>query len=124
MAPPCQLCQGGLRKETVASVSTSLWEKLPPSSHPGAGQFSSSPNVSGALHSLSQYWSSKGVSLSLCVGPLIGSAKDFRSFCLPQSQSSLVFAARNCGDFSSWHWNPGLVGLLWGWDPWLLRYSS
>ena len=27
---------------------------------------------------------------------------------LPPNQSPLVFAARNSGDLSSWHWNPGL----------------
>ena len=26
----------------------------------------------------------------------------------PPTQSLLVFAARSCGDLSSWHWNPGL----------------
>ena len=36
----------------------------------------------------------------------------------------LVFIAQLYGDFSSWHWNPGLVGLVWGWDPSLPRYSS
>ena len=32
-------------------------------------------------------------------------------------QSLLGFAARSCGDLPSWHWNPGLLGLVWwGWD--------
>ena len=26
------------------------------------------------------------------------------------------------GDLSSWHWNPGLSGLVWDWDHLLLRY--
>ena len=34
------------------------------------------------------------------------------------------FAARCYGDFSSWHWNPGQRGLVWGWDSSLLRYPS
>ena len=29
---------------------------------------------------------------------------------IPLTQSALVFAARNCGDLSSWRWNPGLGG--------------
>ena len=34
------------------------------------------------------------------------------------------FAARCLGDLFSWHWNPGLGGLGWGWDSSLLRYPS
>ena len=29
------------------------------------------------------------------------------------TQSALVFTARSCGDLPSWHWNPGLGGLVW-----------
>ena len=36
----------------------------------------------------------------------------------------LVFAARNCMDLSSWHWNPSLGDLMWGWDSSFLRYFS
>ena len=43
------------------------------------------------------------------------------AFCLTEPQSPLVFTARSYGDFSSWHWNPGLGGLIWGWDTSLLR---
>ena len=43
---------------------------------------------------------------------------------LPLTQSLLGFAGRSCGDLSSWHWNPGLWGLVWGWDSLLLRYPS
>ena len=39
---------------------------------------------------------------------------------LPPTQSPLVFAARNCGDLLSWHWNPGLGGLVWVWASSLL----
>ena len=45
----------------------------------------------------------------------------FKSKCLgvqkflPLTQSPLLFAARSYGDLSSWHWNPGLRGLVWGW---------
>ena len=43
---------------------------------------------------------------------------------LPLTQSPLVFAARSYGDLSSCHWNPGLRGLVWGWETLLLRYLS
>ena len=35
-----------------------------------------------------------------------------------------IFAARSHGDLSSRHWNPGLEGLVWGWDSSLLSYPS
>ena len=38
------------------------------------------------------------------------------AFHLTQPQSSLVFTARNHGNISSWHWNPGLRGTVWNWD--------
>ena len=44
--------------------------------------------------------------------------------CLPLTQSPRVYAARSCGDLSSWHWNPGLGDLVWGWDSLLLKYPS
>ena len=43
---------------------------------------------------------------------------------LPPTQSQLVFASRICGDLTSWHWNPELRGLVWGWDSSLLWYPS
>ena len=43
---------------------------------------------------------------------------------LPPTQSPLIFAARNYADLSSWHWNPELGALVWGWDSLLLRYPS
>ena len=36
---------------------------------------------------------------------------------LPLTQTPLVFAARSCRDLSSWHWNLGLWGLVWGRTP-------
>lgn len=40
---------------------------------------------------------------------------------LTQPQLLLVSKARSYGDYSSWHWNPGLGNPVWGWDPSLLR---
>ena len=45
----------------------------------------------------------------------------FQNF-LPPTQSLLVFEVRSFGDLPSWHWNPRLVGLMWGWDSLFLRY--
>ena len=42
----------------------------------------------------------------------------------PLIQSLLGFAARSCGNLSSWHWNPGLGDLVWVWDSSLPRYPS
>ena len=43
---------------------------------------------------------------------------------LPLTQSLFVFAARSYGDLLSWHWNPGLGCLVWGWDSLFPRYPS
>ena len=40
------------------------------------------------------------------------------------TQPPLAFAARTYTDFSSWHWNPELGDLKWGWVSSLLRYPS
>ena len=52
--------------------------------------------------------------------------KNCLGFCQfrPPTQSLLVFAARSYRDLSSWHWNPGLDGLVWGWHTLLSRYPS
>ena len=66
---------------------------------------------------LPQCWSSEGVSQSktMC-GFFKGNCLGLQKF-LPLTQSLLDFAARSCGDLSSWHWNPRLgawsgLGLL------------
>ena len=33
---------------------------------------------------------------------------------VPPTQSPLVFVARSFWDLSTWHWSPGLGGLVWG----------
>ena len=56
--------------------------------------------------------SSKGMSLSksMC-GLFKRNCLGLQKF-LPLTQSPLVFAAITYGDLSSWHWNPGLGGLV------------
>ena len=68
------------------------------------------------------WWSSQWVWVgeSMC-GFIKRNCLGFHKF-LPPTQSLLVFAARSCGDLSSWHWNLRLRGLVWGWDSLLLRY--
>ena len=69
-------------------------------------------------------WISKGMSLSksMC-GFFQRNFLGLQKF-LPPTQPLLVFVARNYGDLSSWHWNPGLCVLVWAWDPSLPRYLS
>ena len=61
-------------------------------------------------------WSSEGVSLgrSVC-GFFKGNCLGLQMF-LPPTQSLLIFTARSYRELSSCHWNPGLGGLVWGWD--------
>ena len=73
---------------------------------------------------LPQCWSSEGISLgkSVC-GFFMRNCLGLPKF-LPPTQSSLVFATKSCGKLSSWHWNPGLGGLVCAWDSSLWRYPS
>ena len=130
MAPAFWLCgsQGtGLRKGTMASAHLSIWEKAVPSAHtrhwlPDILVPPCMPLVPFKL--LPQCWSSRGASLSksMC-GFFKGSCLGLQKFLTP-IQSPLVFAARSYGSLPFWHWNPGLGGLVWGWDFSLPRYSS
>ena len=67
----------------------------------------------------SNCWSSEGVGGSIC-GFFKKNFFGLQKF-LPLTQSLQVFAARSCGDLSSWHWNPGMRGLVWGWNSSLPR---
>ena len=69
-------------------------------------------------------WSSDEVSLSnfMC-GFFKRNCLGLQKF-LPLIQTLLVFTARSYGDLSSWHWNPGLGSLVWGWDSLLPTYPS
>ena len=77
------------------------------------------------FHLLHWCWSPEEVCVSpqSIMGPLRGDAWESCTFFL-QPQPPLVFIARSYGDLPSWNWNPGLGGLVWGWDPLLLRYLS
>ena len=75
---------------------------------------------------LPQCWSPEGVSLSKCMCGASPFKK--RGLRIPQvlqsTQPPLIFTARSYGDLSFWHWNPGLVDLVSGWDPLPTRYPS
>ena len=73
---------------------------------------------------LSPCWSPEGLSLSKSkCGTRPFKRRGLRiPQLLPPTKPLLDFAARSYGDLPSWHWNPWLVGLLWGWDPSFLRY--
>ena len=69
-------------------------------------------------------WSSEGVRLSKSIfESLERNCLGIQQF-LPLTQTPMVFAARSCADLSSWHWNPGIGGLAWGWNSLFLRYPS
>ena len=129
MAPAFWLCgsQGtGLRKGTMASVHFSVWKKALSPSAPTLMPDTSVPPCMPLvpLRLVPQCWSSEGMcmSKSLC-GFFKGSCLGLQKFLTP-IQSPLVFAARSYGSLPFWHWNPGLGGLVWGWDFSLPRYSS
>ena len=100
-------------------------DAFPPGTHPDARHFSSPPYATGALPAAALVPESRR---SESVQVLIHWGS-FKRRCLrilqllPLSLPPLAFTARNYGDLSSWHWNPGLGFLVWGWNPLLLRNS-
>ena len=108
---------GGLRKGTMASASTFVWQKAAPEPALAPTPDSLVPaHVSLVpFELLSQCWSPEPVRPS---EPACGPFKrNCWGLCLTQLKSLLVFTARGYGDFSSWLWYPGPGGLVWGWDP-------
>ena len=73
---------------------------------------------------LPRCWSSEGVSVRKSVRGFLKRNCLGLQKCLPPTQSPLILAATSYGGLSSWHWNPGLGGLVWGWDSSLWRYPS
>ena len=110
MVPSCQLCEVRLSKGTMASASTSVWEKPVPS------VLALMPDSEVKL--LPQWGNIDGVSLSKSLwGPFKRNVGSLEALSLLQPKSSLAFTARSYGAFSSWHWNPELGGLMWGCNP-------
>ena len=113
MAPACWLCWGGFSKGTTATT------------HLDVRNFIFSQYATGARQAAKLVLELRGC-VWLCIGESM--CGFFKRNCLrlqkflPSTQSLLMFAARNFEDLSSWHWNPGLGKLVWGWDSPLLRY--
>ena len=66
---------------------------------------------------LSPWWSLEGVSLSKSVSAALPQEKPEY---LTDPSPTGFYSQKLCG-LSSWHWNPGLAGLVWDWDASLLR---
>ena len=114
MAPTCRVGRG-LRKGVMASASTFVWQKLFLQLSFWCQTIQLLPICPRCLFSCcsSVGTQSESVQVSLCIGPLKGTAWDSKSPPSPSATIPLVFTARNYGDFSSWLWNPGLGCLVW-----------
>ena len=100
----------------MASASTTVLEKAAPAALALMPDCPIPPHVSLVpFKLLPQCWSLEQVRLSKSVcSPLRGTSWDSRSPVSHSATSWLVFAAKSCGHFSSWHWGPGLEGLVCG----------
>ena len=96
---------------------------LSPSSGLDARHFSSSLYSTGASQAATPVLELRRSLIQSMCGFFRRNCLGLQKF-LPVTQSPLGFAARSYGDLSSWHWNPGLGGLVWGWDSLLSRYPS
>ena len=130
MALACQLSASlriEFRKWTIASACLSVWQKAVlevspwcqtlqflPACHWCLSNFCPSADLVSLPSDL------VSLSKSVC-GFFKRNCLGLQKFLLP-TQSPLVSAARSCEDLSSWHWTPGLGGLVWSWDSWLPRY--
>ena len=115
------LCEGRLRKGKMAAIY-GFGGKLSPRYLHDARHFSSSLYATDALQGASVVLREQ-VLVRECVEPSKRKCLRILQF-LSLTQPPLVFTARNYEDVSSWHWSPGLGGLVWGWDPLLPRYPS
>ena len=125
--PTCQVCGSvgvgsEMRQWPLPTILSGT--KLSTSSYLDSRNFGSFLYATGDFQAAPQCWSSEGVSLSksMC-GFFKGNCMELQKS-LPLTQCPMVFAARSCGYLSSWHWNSGLGGLVWGWDSLLPRDSS
>ena len=63
------------------------------------------------------------LSKSVC-GFFKGNCLGLQKFLSSTASVPAGFCSQKLGDFSSWHWDPGLGGLVWGQDSSLPRYPS
>ena len=83
--------------------------KLSPNSHLDARHLSSSLYATGAFQAATLVLELRGIEFVYLF--FKGNCLRLQKF-LPPTQSLLVFVASSYGDLSSWHWNPGLGGLV------------
>ena len=109
-------------------------KKLLPGTHPIASHFTSSPYAICTLPPVALVLKHRGGgSWNICGPfnksflrilqflPLVGILQFLKNY-LSLPQPPLAFIARIYEDLTSWHWYPGLPGLVWDWDCSLLRY--
>ena len=109
---------GGSQKRNNGPSNIFVCEKAASiSSLPDARHLNSSLLSLVPFKLLPQHWSSEGILVSPCMHPLGEIPRTPEVLCFTQPQSLLAFTARNCRDFSSWHWTPGVGDLLEGWTP-------
>ena len=115
---------GGLSKGTVASAHLSVWEKTVPLILLWCQtlQFLSVYHWYLSSRYLSIGAQKEWVWVSLCVGSLMATAWDSRSFFYQLNPHWCC--SQKLWDLFSCHWNPGLGGLVWGWYSSLPRYTS
>ena len=98
--PPAGSVGAQLRKGTMASASTSVWDKAAPLAHTGAEQFSFSPYVSGDFKLLFPCWSSEGVSLSKSVHePFKRNCLGLQKFLSSTASTPAGFYSQSLGTF-------------------------
>ena len=118
MVPACCLCGSvgeRLRKRTIASSSTFVWEKAASTALALMLDNSVSPcmllmpSICCSSAGAQREW----IQVSLCLGPFRGISYD--SITLSStSQSPLLFAVKSYGDLSFWQWNTVLGGACCG----------
>lgn len=118
MVPACWLCAGRAHQRNMVSASTSVLEKAAT-----AALVLMLDNLVSSCMSLvpfkllSQPWGLEDVRLSKSMH------RPFTRNCLGLQQPpsswvsiSVVFTTNSYGNFSFCPWNPGMGGLVWGWD--------
>ena len=115
MAPACQICQWRVQKRINGLCPPFCLGKSCPPALALMPDTSVSPCMPLVPFKLLPWcWSSEGVSLithSMC--GFFKNCLGLQKFLL-STQSLLGVVDRSYGDLSSWHWNPGLGGLVLG----------
>ena len=92
-----------------------------PSSYPDAGQFSSFLYVSDAFQPAVSWTQTESKSVH---GPFKRKYLGLQKFLSSTALIPIGFYSQKLWKLIFQHWNTELGGLVWGWDPFLLRYPS